>query len=125
MNHLTRPKSHTQHRNAAAFRSRTQLITMCEITNKMLQNKVASLPKENMFSIFIIGKFCYLVDGYYNCSGKKVVFCETMACLGRRAYWTLKMLTAGSSEMLVCGYYSTPKIKGATSAETPTRYLMN
>jgi len=71
MNHLTRPKSHTQHRNAAAFRSRTQLITMCEITNKMLQNKVASSPKENMFSIFIIGKFCYLVDGYYNCSGEK------------------------------------------------------
>lgn len=71
MNHLTSPKSHTQHRNAASFRSGTQLITICAITNKMLHNKEVSLPKENMFSIFTTGKFCFLVDGYYNCSGEK------------------------------------------------------
>jgi len=122
MNHLTKPKSHTQHRNAASFRSGTQLMTICAITNKMLQNEEASLPNENMLIIFIRSNFFYLVDGHYYCRGEKVVFWETIfVCLGRQAYWTLKMLTAASYEMLVCGYYSTPKIKDATSAETPTR----
>ena len=80
MNHLTRPKSHTQHRNAS-FRSETQLMTICAITNKMQQNKEASLPKESMFGIFIISKLFYLVDGHHNCRGKKAVFWETMACV--------------------------------------------
>jgi len=88
----------------------------------MLQNKEASLPNENMFSIFIISKFFYLVDGHYNCRGKKsCLLGNNGVCSGRQAYWTLKTLTVGPYEMLVCDYYSTPKIKGATSAETPTR----
>ena len=75
MNHLTRPKSHTQHRNAVSFRSGTQLMTICASTNKMLrcQRKIRS-------SIFMICKFFHLVDGHYNCRGQKVVFWETMAC---------------------------------------------
>ena len=63
----------------------------------------ASLPKENTFSIFTISKFFYLVDGHYNCRREKSSLLGNNGVLGRRAYWILKMPTAGSSEMMVCG----------------------
>lgn len=81
MNHLTRPKSHTQHRNAASIRSGTQLMAIRAFTSIiMLQYKDASLAKENVFSIFIIRMFFYLVDSHYNYRGKNIVFWDIMAC---------------------------------------------